>query len=60
MMVTLVRLHGVGGRTMVLFAKCLLLLRIVVLVVAPWYDNYGGCNGLVHDCCTVMVFVAPM
>ena len=27
-----------------------------MLVVAPWY---GGCIGLVHDCCTVVMFVAP-
>ena len=40
---------------MVMFARCLLLFRIVVLVVAPWYN---GCIGLVHDCCTVVVFVA--
>ena len=43
---------------MILFAKCLLLFRlfIVVLVVAPWQ---GGWFGLVHDCCTVLLFVAP-
>ena len=28
---------------------------IVVLVVTSWY---GGCIGLVNDCCTVVVFVA--
>ena len=56
-MVTSVGLYDVGGRTMVLFAKCLLLFSIVVLVVTPWY---GDCNclNLVHDCCTVVVFVA--
>ena len=45
----------IGGRTMVLFAKCLQF-RIVVLMAAPWY---GGCNCLMHDCCTMVVFVAP-
>ena len=39
-----------------LFALCLLLLMIVVLVVAPWYV---GNNGVMHECCTVVLCVAP-
>ena len=38
---------------MVLFAKCLLLFKIVVLLVAP---SYGGCIDLVHECRTMVVF----
>ena len=49
--------HGIGDRTMVLFAKCLLLCRIVFLVVAP---GYSCCIGLVHDCYTMVVFVTPI
>lgn len=43
------------AETYFFFALCPVLFRTVTLDVAPWYD---GCNNLVQDCCTVMVFAA--